>query len=125
MQDLTDVKNFLASLFQPIIYEAIRDHLAATNYQPPAPATSTAEPYGDFTWLTATCSGIPASTLRGKSAAGKIPGLKKIGKRVLYHKATVLKWLDEQTRPDKPTAEKLEQAAHEQFTAQTAKRNAA
>ena len=51
------------------------------------------QPFGDFRWLCTTCSGIPASTLRIKSAAGHIPGTQKVGKRVLYDKASVLAWL--------------------------------
>ncbi len=51
-----------------------------------------AEPNGDFTWI---CSVYPApsSTIRIKSAAGLIPGTFKVGRRVLYKKATVLAWL--------------------------------
>ncbi len=55
-------------------------------------------PYGSFQWLCDTCSNVPPSTLRIKSAAGDIPGVIKFGKRVLYEKAVVLNWLRSQTR---------------------------
>lgn len=78
-------------------------------------------PFGDFHWLRGTCPGIPASTLRIKSAAGEIPGVKKFGKRVLYEKAVVLDWLRNKTRQYADTAS-IEQAAEEQFNRQLAKK---
>lgn len=86
---------------------------------PPAPD---AEPYGDFKWLTGTCSGVPASTLRIKSAAGEIPGVVKFGKRVLYDKTAVLNWLRSQTRQPLPNATELERVAEEQINRQLAKK---
>ncbi|MVM36003.1 hypothetical protein GO755_38675 [Spirosoma sp. HMF4905] len=79
------------------------------------------DPYGDFKWLCSTCPGIPASTLRIKSAAGEIPGVVKFGKRVLYEKATVLNWLRSQTRQAVDAA-LIEQQAEEQFGQQLSKR---
>jgi hypothetical protein len=70
-------------------------------------------PYGDFKWLTTTCSGIPSSTLRQWDAAGKIPGSAKFGKRKLYHKQTVLTWLHAQTSQKLPTT--LEDEFQNQF----------
>ena len=96
MNDLTDVKFFLASLIRPIIKEAIREEIHTINTSPAS--IPDVNPFGDFRWLVATCSGVPASTLRVKSAAGEIPGVVKFGKRVLYEKATVLDWLRNQTR---------------------------
>ena len=96
MNDLTDIKQFLNSIFRPIIYEAIRDHLSAAQSTPVNVTDN--DPYGDFKWLVATCPGVPASTLRIKSAAGEIPGVVKFGKRVLYEKAAVLEYLRSQTR---------------------------
>ena len=95
MNDLTDVKLFLTSLFRPIIYEAIRDHLAASQTQPTT--IDDGSPYGGFDWLKTALPNIPPSTLRIKSAAGEIPGVVKFGKRVLYEKAVVLNWLRSQT----------------------------
>ncbi|GAB4038658.1 hypothetical protein [Spirosoma jeollabukense] len=83
-----------------------------------------AEPYGDFHWLRGTCPGIPASTLRIKSAAGEIPGVVKFGKRVLYEKALVLNWLRSQTRQLSSTA-LIDQQAEEQFNRQLGKRGGA
>lgn len=81
-----------------------------------------ADPYGDFKWLAATCSGVPTSTLRIKSAAGEIPGVIKFGKRVLYEKASVLNWLHSQTRQPAPDTVELERAADEQISRQLIKR---
>jgi hypothetical protein len=78
--------------------------IALKYHQPPTPGTtSDVSPYGDFIWLKNTCSGIPASTLRIKSAGGEIPGVIKFGKRVLYEKATVMAWLRSQTHCTKLT----------------------
>lgn len=109
----TELSIALRQFLEPLITNCVEDALKRAAPAPAIPIDT--EPYGDFTWLTATCSGIPASTLRGKSAAGEIPGLKKVGKRVLYHKTTVLDWLNGQTRPAKPTAEELNQTAENQF----------
>lgn len=76
--------------------------IALKYHQPPTPGTTLdVTPYGDFIWLKNTCSGIPASTLRIKSAGGEIPGVIKFGKRVLYEKATVISWLRSQTKDTK------------------------
>lgn len=80
-----------------------------------------ADPYGDFNWLQATCSGVPASTLRIKSSKGEIPGLVKFGKRVLYDKSAVLNWLRSQTRQAMPDAAELERRAEQQISRQLAK----
>ncbi|GAB3805533.1 hypothetical protein GCM10028819_38970 [Spirosoma humi] len=83
--------------------------------------TTDAEPYGDFKWLVTTCPGVPASTLRIKSAAGDIPGVIKFGKRVLYEKASVLNWLRSQTRRSSLDTFALERAANEQVNNQLGK----
>ncbi|GAB3809503.1 hypothetical protein GCM10028819_51440 [Spirosoma humi] len=103
---------------EALIFDAV-DRAIKINQSTPAPE---ADPYGDFKWLTATCSGVPASTLRIKSAAGEIPGVVKFGKRVLYEKVAVLNWLRSQTRQPMPSAAKLEQAAEEQISRQLAKK---
>lgn len=95
--------------------------VALKYYQPAAQVNSDVDPYGDFKWLQATCVGIPASTLRIKSASGEIPGVVKFGKRVLYEKATVLNWLRSQTRQPVNSA-LIEQQAEEQFSQQLGKR---
>ncbi|ARK10376.1 hypothetical protein A6C57_08565 [Fibrella sp. ES10-3-2-2] len=64
-------------------------------------------PFGDFAWLQGACPGIPASTLRIKSAAGEIPGTKKVGKRVLYEKIEVLNWIRSLGQRPKLTAAEL------------------
>ena len=87
----------------------------------PSAPTPDADPYGDFKWLESTCPGVPASTLRIKSAAGEIPGVVKFGKRVLYEKALVLNWLRSQTRQPINSA-LVEQKAEEQFSQQLGKR---
>ena len=86
------------------------------------PNFANTDPYGDFKWLVATCSGVPTSTLRIKSAAGEIPGVIKFGKRVLYEKALVLNWLQSQTRQPSPDAIELERIADEQVSNQLARR---
>lgn len=84
-------------------------------------ATTGTDPYGDFNWLRSTCPGVPASTLRIKSAAGEIPGVVKFGKRVLYEKDAVLNWLRSQTRQS-VNAVLIEQQAEEQISQQLGKR---
>lgn len=74
----------------------IRDSLSTTTLTPDT------DPYGDFHWLRGVCPGIPASTLRIKSAAGGIPGVVKFGKRVLYDKKIVLEWLRSQQKGGLP-----------------------
>lgn len=99
----------------------IEELLLDLKHKPSSAPTSDADPYGDFNWLLATCSGIPASTLRIKSAAGKIPGVVKFGKRVLYEKAAVLNWLRSHSR--KPSdASEIEQVADQEINRQLAKR---
>lgn len=78
------------------------------------------EPYGDFHWLQGTCSGVPASTLRIKSAAGEIPGTVKFGKRVLYEKVKVLDWLRSMTRPLATNTVEVKRAAEEQVSGRLA-----
>lgn len=95
---------------------------AAFRYYNPAPTAATeADLYGDFKWLQSTCHGVPASTLRIKSAAGEIPGVVKFGKRVLYEKAAVLNWLRSQTRQPINSA-LIEQQAEEQISQQLGRR---
>ena len=79
--------------------------------------------FGDFHWLCEACCGIPASTLRIKSAAGEIPGTKKVGKRVLYEKVEVLNWLRSQAQQTKLSPAKLSQNAETQFADQLGKKN--
>ncbi|SFF25894.1 hypothetical protein [Spirosoma endophyticum] len=90
----------------------------------PASVVNDADIYGDFLWLRNTCPGIPASTLRIKSAAGEIPGVVKFGKRVLYEKALVLNWLRSQTKQPSNAA-LIDQQAEEQFNRQLGKRGGA
>lgn len=109
---------------RPILREMLRDELA--DILPSIKSKSLDQdqdttPYGDFNWLQNTCPGIPASTLRIKSAAGEIPGVVKFGKRVLYEKAVVLNWLRSQTRTSVDTAQ-LEQDAEAQFNRQLKKK---
>ena len=104
----------LKAIVADAVYAALKYHQSDT----PTPDPN---PYGDFRWLAATCSGVPASTLRIKSAAGEIPGVVKFGKRVLYEKAAVLSWLRSQTRRPAPDAAELERAADEQISRQLAK----
>ena len=87
-------------------------------------SNSEVNPYGDFKWLCDTCAGIPASTLRIKSASNEIPGVVKFGKRVLYEKALVLNWLRSQTRQP-GNAALTDQQAEEQFNRQLSKRGGA
>jgi hypothetical protein len=113
MSDLTDVKFFLASLLRPIVREAINAALAESLLSVQS-NDSYEEPFGDFNWLQKTCSGIPTSTLRIKSAAGEIPGTKKVGKRVLYEKVEVINWLRGQAQQGKLSSNELSQNAQEQ-----------
>jgi len=118
----TELSIALTEFFRPIVaqcvQEAFREISAATIS---ADTTIQTDPYGDFKWLQTTCTGIPASTLRIKSAVGEIPGVVKFGKRVLYEKATVLNWLRSQTRQP-VNAALIEQQAEEQISQQLGKR---
>ncbi|GAB2542809.1 hypothetical protein [Spirosoma aerophilum] len=89
---------------------------------PTVPTPPDADPYGDFKWLAATCTGIPSSTLRIHSASGRIPGVVRFGKRVLYEKAVVLNWLRSQTRQPIDMTE-VERVADLQVNAQLSKRS--
>ncbi|GAB2560773.1 helix-turn-helix transcriptional regulator [Spirosoma areae] len=100
----------------------IEDLLLDLKHKPSPAASLNADPYGDFNWLVATCSGIPRSTLRIYSAAGKIPGVVKFGKRRLYEKAAVLNWLRSQTRQTVDMA-KIEQTADQQVNTQLHKQS--
>ena len=110
---------------RPVIRDILRDELADILPKLKLNITGTPEqpePYGDFNWLVTTCSGVPASTLRIKSAAGEIPGVVKFGKRVLYEKALVLNWLGSQARQPVPSAADITLAAEEQVRRQLAKK---
>ena len=107
--------------FEAFIFDAI-DKAIKLNQNSIIPLSNT-EPYADFGWLCSVCSGIPESTLRIKSAAGKIPGVKKVGKRVIYEKAAVLQWLrDLPTRQPAPSRNEIDEAAEEQVTTRLANR---
>ena len=99
----------------------IEDLLLDLKHKPTSAIAPNVEPYGDFKWLAATCSGVPVSTLRIKSAAGEIPGVVKFGKRVLYDKEAVLTWLRSQTQKPAPNAAELERVAADQISNQLAK----
>jgi hypothetical protein len=119
-------KSFLITLDGPsleaLIFDAV-DKAIKIN-QSSQVHRSNDEPYGDFHWLCDTCPGIPASTLRIKSASGEIPGVVKFGKRVLYEKVLVLNWLRSQTRQANDPVS-IEQNASKQFRKQLAKRGGA
>lgn len=109
----------------PNYFQIIADRLSQIEallidlkHQPPP---SPEEPHGDFKWLVSICPGIPASTLRIKSASGDIPGVIKFGKRILYDKAAVLAWLRLQMRMPINPAE-IDQSANDQIARQLAKR---
>lgn len=121
MNDLTDVKFFLASLIRPIIKDALREEIQIINTT--SASISDTEPYGDFRWLTATCPGVPASTLRIKSASGEIPGVIKFGKRVLYEKTTVINWLRSQTRQTAQAPTEVKRVADDQINRQLGKKS--
>ncbi|MCC5613302.1 hypothetical protein LC612_43150 [Nostoc sp. CHAB 5834] len=120
MRPETEINIALTEFFRPIIahcfQEAIQKIIIAQ-----APPSLDAEPYGDFRWLIATCSGVPASTLRIKSAAGEIPGVVKFGRRVLYDKLAVLNWLRSQTRKPATNPAELERVADKQINNRLAK----
>ncbi|MBO0938204.1 hypothetical protein J2I47_16750 [Fibrella sp. HMF5335] len=105
---------------ETLIFDCV-DRAIKFNYST-NPTNSDAEPFGTFGWLQGVCAGIPASTLRIKSAAGEIPGVKKFGKRVLYDKAEVVNWLRSQSKPAKPDAAELEQVAEQQVNVRLEKR---
>lgn len=81
-------------------------------------------PFGDLNWL---CSvwPRPKATIKQLSATGSIPGKIKIGRGVLYEKATVLQWIRSNTCNKSLTASELEQAADEQFEREHKKKNGA
>lgn len=102
--------------------ETILSDLAeATRKLLPSADSINTNAFGDFHWLTSICP-VPQSTLRQKSAKGEIPGVIKVGKRVLYEKAVVLEWLRScQYMADNSIS--IEQFANEQFEQQqTSKR---
>jgi hypothetical protein len=117
----TELNIALTEFFRPIVAQCVQEAIANISL-PNSTSAPEADPYGDFKWLTATCVGVPASTLRIKSAAGEIPGVVKFGKRVLYEKAAVLNWLKSQTRQPMLSAAELEQAVKEQISRQLAKK---
>ncbi len=80
-------------------------------------------PFGDFHWLCEACSGIPVSTLRIKSAAGTIPGTKKVGKRVLYEKEVVINWLRGQAQRIQLSSAEIAQNAEDQIFNQLEKKS--
>jgi len=86
-------------------------------------ASGDLEPFGDFDWLCNTCKGIPAGTLRIKSAAGHIPGMKKVGKRAIFEKQIVLNWL--RSHPDVVPHDdvQIERTAENQVDTRIAKRS--
>lgn len=57
-------------------------------------------------------SSVPDSTLRQKFANKEIPGVTKIGKRLLIHDQTVASWLQSNRRVN---ASEIDQVAEEQF----------
>lgn len=63
--------------------------------------------FGDLDWLyTVYPDSISKATIKHKSAMGKIPGKFKLGRRVLYDKAVVLKWMHSQASPETSFTEK-------------------
>jgi hypothetical protein len=116
----TELNIAFTEFLRPIVTQCIQEALGNINISPPRNPDS--DPYGDFKWLTTTCSGVPASTLRIKSATGEIPGVVKFGKRVLYEKASVLNWLRSQTRKPVPDAAELARVGDEQISNQLAKK---
>jgi hypothetical protein len=105
---------------EALIFDAV-DRAIKVNRSSSSQTIANEEPYGDFHWLRGTCPGIPASTLRIKSAAGQIPGVVKVGKRRLYEKEAVLNWLRSQTRVVVDTV-LIEQSAEAQFNRQLNKK---
>ena len=116
----TELNIALTEFFRPIVAQCIQEAIQKISFPPET--SPDADPYGDFKWLSATCSGIPESTLRIHSASGKIPGVVKFGKRVLYEKAIVLNWLRSQTRQTVDIAE-VERVSDLQINAQLRKRS--
>ncbi|WP_461075014.1 hypothetical protein [Spirosoma flavus] len=100
----------------------IENLLLDLKHTPLTPPTTHTDTFGDFKWLTTTCAGVPASTLRLKSASGEIPSI-KLGKRVLYDKNLVLNWLRSHIR-QAVDMNKIDQAAELQFNQQLTKRQA-
>ncbi|AKD54017.1 DNA-binding protein [Spirosoma radiotolerans] len=84
----------------------IRQHLRE------APSTLSNDTlYGNFDWLVSVLP-IPESTLRQKIAKDEIPGVKKVGKRLVFDKAIVIDWLSKNDRV--PTSE-LDLLSEENF----------
>lgn len=117
----TELNIILTELFRPIVAQCLQEAIQKIDF--PQSASPDATPYGDFKWLCDICEGVPASTLRIKSAAGEIPGLIKFGKHCLYDKAKVLTWLRSMTRQAVDIAE-VEKSVELQIGQQIAKRNA-
>ena len=116
----TELNIVLTEFFRPIMAQCLQEVIEKIKSSPVN--IPNVNPYGDFNWLRSICPGVPASTLRIKSAAGDIPGVVKFGKRVLYDKTIVLNWLKRQTRQSTPDASDFAQGADEQIENQLAKR---
>lgn len=118
----TELNIALTEFFRPIVAQCVQEAIRELSaVSAPTNSTTQTDPYGDFKWLQSTCVGIPASTLRIKSASGEIPGVVKFGKRVLYEKAIVLSWLRSHTRQPSNAA-LTDQQAEEQFKRQLSRR---
>ncbi|TAE21631.1 MAG: hypothetical protein EAZ91_24850 [Cytophagales bacterium] len=82
---------------------------------PPKTLDQDLDLYVDFAWIMNVCIGVPETTLRGKFSSKKIPNTKKIGKRLLYPKAIVLKIIEDSGSSVAVTNDQLGQNADRQI----------
>ena len=82
-------------------------------YQPPASDEVATEPqFGSFDWFVAETN-QPSSSARQQIARNEVPGVSKIGKRLLFDKAVIRRWIKDHQRK---TADELEQGVDNTFT---------
>ncbi|GAB3317799.1 hypothetical protein GCM10027299_09170 [Larkinella ripae] len=106
-------QTYLITLDQASLENLITDCVdrALKRNQAPGQPDLEAAPYGTFKWFLSVFP-VPESTARQKVAKGEIPGVTKIGKRLLFNKAEVMQWL---LTNRKVTPADVEKAAEDQF----------
>jgi predicted DNA-binding transcriptional regulator AlpA len=76
--------------------EALLMELDRTQHHSPAIPTGETR-YGNFNWYL-TETGEAASTARQRIAKGEVPGITKLGKRLIFDKSIIRSWIQEKQR---------------------------
>jgi excisionase family DNA binding protein len=95
MKDLSDVRNFLVDLIQPIVDDSIRRALKETQ-QPKEPVSDRLMDIKEASQYL----GLALPTIYEKTSRNEIPFLKR-GKKLYFRKDDLLKWLEEGRRKTK------------------------